>query len=69
MWVYVTNTFIQTKKNTKTLETVITKSTGALVDIPMKLDPEHFKGYVVYEKGWKIIYMVVLREIYGMMVA
>ena len=48
---------------------MIMKMTGALVDILLKLDPDKFKGYTVCEKWWKVIYMVVLREIYGIFVA
>ena len=33
------------------VERVIMKITSALVDMLMKLDPEKFKEYVVYEKG------------------
>ena len=41
----------------------------ALSDMLLKLNPEKFKVYLVYEKGRKLIYVVVLREIYVMMVA
>ena len=37
------------------------KITGTLVDMLLKLGPEKFKGYVVHEKGRKVIYVVVLR--------
>ena len=43
--------------------------TGELVDMILKLDPWDFKGYVVYEKVRKVIYVVVIRAIYGMLVA
>ena len=43
--------------------------TCALVDMILKIYPEKFKGYLVYEKGRKAIYAVVLRAIYGMLVA
>ena len=32
-------------------ERVIMKIKGALVDMLMKMDPENFKGYVVYGRG------------------
>ena len=48
---------------------MIMKMTGALVDMLLKLDPDKFKGYTVCEKWWEVIYMVVLREIYGIFVA
>ena len=50
-------------------EIVIMKITGELVDMLLKLDPWDFKGYVVYKKVRKVIYVVVLRAIDGMLVA
>ena len=44
------------------------KIIDSLVDMILKLDPDNFKGCVVYEKGLKLIYIVVIREIYGMLV-
>ena len=35
----------------------------------IKLDPEKFKGYVVYERDRILIYVVVLIAIYVMLVA
>ena len=48
---------------------IIIKISVALFDMLLKLDPEKFKGYVVYENRRKSIYVVVLREIYGILVA
>ena len=50
-------------------EIVIMKITGELVDMLLKRDPDKFKGYVLYEKEINVIYVVVLREIYAMLVA
>ena len=50
-------------------EIVIMKITGQLVDMLLKRDPDKFKGYVLYEKEINVIYVVVLREIDGMLVA
>ena len=36
----------------------------ALVYMLLKLDPEKFKVWVVYEKVRKVIYVVVIRAIY-----
>ena len=55
------NTFFQTE--------IIMKYTGALVDMLLKMDPDMFKGYVVYENGRKSVYLVILRAIRGMLVA
>ena len=70
MGVDVPNAFIQTKTTHKEKgEILMMKTTGALVDMLLKLDPWNFKGYLVYEKGQKLIYMVILREIYEILVA
>ena len=42
---------------------------AGLVYMLLKMDPEKFKGYLVYEKLLKVIYMVILGEIYGMLFA
>ena len=69
LW-YMQTLFIQTKMTHKENgERVIMKITGELVDILLKMDPEKFKGYLVYEKLLKVIYMVILGEIYGMLFA
>ena len=70
MGVYVPNAFIQTRMPHKEKgETEIMKITGALVDMLLKLYLDKFKGYVVYEKVIKVIYVVVLIAIYVMLVA
>ena len=45
------------------------KMTGELVDVLLKLDYELYSPYVVMEKGKKVIYMVVERAIYGMIIS
>ena len=44
------------------------KITGSLVDMLLKLDPDNFKLNVVHKKEQTVIYAVVIREIYGMLV-
>ena len=69
MRVDVLNTFIQTKITHKEKgERVIMKITSALVDMLLKLDPDKFKGYAVYENRLKVTSVVVLREIHGILV-
>ena len=67
----IPNAFIQTEipqpKNGD--DRVIMKITGELVDLLIKLSPCTYEGYVVYENQRKVIYVVVLRAIYGMLVA
>ena len=45
------------------------KITGVMVDILVDKKPQRYTGYVVYEHGKKVIYVVVLKAIYGMLQA
>ena len=66
----VPNAFIQAKIDKKKGdEKIIMKITGKLVDILVKLAPKIYSGYVVYEKGRKVIYVEVLRALYGMLIS
>ena len=55
------------KKNGE--EKVIMKITGVLVEILLELDSETCSNHVVFENKKKVIYGVVLKSIYGMLVA
>ena len=48
---------------------IIMKIKGKLVDILLMLAPEIYSDYVVYENGRKVLYVQVLRAIYGMLTA
>ena len=48
---------------------VIMKITGVLVDMLVQLCPEVYGPYVVFENGRKLLYVQVLRAIYGMLQA
>ena len=50
-------------------ERVVMKITGVLVDLLVKLAPETYGPYVVYEKGKRVIYVQVIRALYGMLIA
>ena len=66
----VPNAFIQTSlPKRKGEERVVMKITGKLVDWLVELAPETYRGYVVTERGKKVLYVVVLRAIYGMLEA
>jgi hypothetical protein len=68
----VPNAFIQTVMPQPTDgsdDWVCMKITGVLVDLLCKLDPTKYGPYVVFEKGCKVLYVLVLRAIYGMLVA
>ena len=45
------------------------KITGVLVDMLVQLSPEIYGPYVVFEKQRKVIYVQVLKAIYGMLQA
>ena len=67
----IPNAFVQTVMPEKKAgeERVIMKITGVLVDMLVQLDPELYGPYVVYENGRKVLYVQVLRAIYGMLQA
>ena len=45
------------------------KIKGKLVDILVQLAPEVYTNFVVYEKGMRVLYVQVLRALYGKLVA
>jgi hypothetical protein len=66
----IPNAFIQTlmPEQGEGEDRVIMKITGLLVDYMIDLDPT-YRDYVVYENGRRVIYVVILRAIYGMLQA
>ena len=50
-------------------ERAMIKITGVLVDMLVKISPELYGPYVVFEKNRKSLYMHVIRAIYGMLEA
>ena len=48
---------------------VMMKITGVLVDMLVQLCPEVYGPFVVFENGRKLLYVQVLRVIYGMLQA
>ena len=69
----VPNTFIQAhvpKGKTKNgNKRIIMKITGRLVDVLISITPEVYSGYGVYENGENVLYIIVLRAIYGMLIS
>ena len=45
------------------------KITGRLIDVLIELAPDTYSGYVVYENGKRILYVRVLRALYGMLMS
>ncbi|CAJ1960266.1 unnamed protein product [Cylindrotheca closterium] len=66
----IPNAFIQTlmPEQEEGEDRVIMKITGLLVNYMIDLDPT-YRDYVVYENGRRVIYVVILRAIYGMLQA
>ena len=67
----IPNAFIQTEmpEISDGKERVLMKITGVLVDLLVELNPSLYGPKIVFEKGRKVIYVVVLRAIYGMLEA
>ena len=62
--------FIQTSiPQGKTDEKVIMKIRGALVDMLVEMSPETYEEYVIYENNKKVLYVKMLKALYGMMIA
>ena len=67
----VPNAFIQVPLPEEQLknERVMMKMTGILVDMLVQLNPDLYGSHVAFEKGKKLLYVQVLRAIYGMLQA
>ena len=64
----VPNAFIQAPiKYKQNQEKIIMKVTGSLVDILLRKNILKYEGYIVYENGKRVLYLKVLRAIYGML--
>ena len=66
--VNIHNAFVQTLATQEPGEDrIIMKINGDMVDMLLELDTALYSQYVVYENGIKVIYVEVLRAIYGML--
>ena len=67
----ITKLFIHTNISPKKdgEEMVITKITGAIIDMLVELDSGTYRKNTVFENGKKVICVVLLRSIYRMLVA
>ena len=67
----VPNAFIQTEMPEVKPgdERVIMKITGVLVDMLVQVDSQLYGPHVVFEKGHKVVYVQVMKAIYGMLTA
>ena len=48
---------------------MIMKIAGVLVDLLLEMAPEVYGKYVLYENGSKVLYVEVLQDLYGILVA
>jgi len=67
----IPNAFIQTDmpEVKEGQERVTMKITGVLVDLLVEVAPEVYADYVVFENGKKVLYVQVMKALYGMLVA
>jgi hypothetical protein len=66
----IPNAFVQTSiPQGEGDEKIIMKIRGVLVDILLEMSPETYKDYVVYEGKNKVLYVQMLKALYGMMMA
>ena len=66
----IPNAFIQTPMpEAKKGERVIMKITGVLVDLLVEIAPETYGPYVVFESGKKVLYVELMKAMYGQLIA
>ena len=66
----IPNAFVQTDMPKKPVgERIIMKVRGKLVEWLVKLDPLRYQDKIVYKKGKQVLYLEVLKAIYGMLIA
>ncbi len=63
----IPNAFVQTEVPRKNGERVIMKIRGFLVDVLVEIAPEVYASYVVWENGEKVLYVIMLKALYGML--
>ena len=64
----VPNAFVQTPID-QSGEKIIMKIRGVLVDMLIEMNPELYEKYVRYVHGKKVLYVRMLKALYGMMIA
>ena len=67
----IPNAFIQThlEADPEDKDRIIMKITGVLVDMLVELAPEEYGPFVVIENGKKVLYVRILKALYGMLAA
>ena len=64
----IPNAFVQTDVDLNG-DKIIMKIRGVLVDILCEMNPEIYTPYIVFEKGKKVLYVRLLKALYGMLIA
>jgi hypothetical protein len=66
----IPNAFVQTDiEDQKEGERIIMKIRGILVDMLVELDPDLYGPYVTYERNEKVLYVQMLKALYGMLIS
>ena len=67
----IPNAFIQAKvpADKTANERIIMKITGRMIDYLIEIAPDVYSKYVVYENGKRVLYVQVLRALYGMLIS
>ncbi|KAG7371066.1 reverse transcriptase RNA-dependent DNA polymerase [Nitzschia inconspicua] len=64
----IPNAFVQTHVDKQKVgERIIMKIRGLMVDILVEMAPEIYADYVVIENGKKVLYVIMLKALYGML--
>jgi Reverse transcriptase (RNA-dependent DNA polymerase) len=67
MTVDIPNAFVQTDMESTDGERIMMKIKGPLVDMLVAMDAETYQHFVVYEGKVKVLYVQVLKALYGML--
>jgi len=65
----ISNTFVQTNILDKNSEKIIMKIRGSLADIPLEIDENKHKDFVIYHRKEKLLYIKMLKVLCGILVA
>ena len=67
----IPNAFIQTEveETDEDGDRIIMKIRGAMVDMLLEIDPDQYAPYVMFENGQKVLYVHIIRAIYGMLLS
>ena len=68
MTLNIPNVFVHTEVSQRK-EKIIMKIRGALVNILLEICPGVYDDYVIYEGDNKLVYVIMLKVLYGMMIA